>query len=366
MNGTTVTINPFMCKEIIKITNLSYRYPGKKENGRNGAHDSDEEGMVRLILSAGKAHGVRPADVVGTIAYHANFPGNTIGDISILDKHTLVVLEDLQWLEDKTTKLLTKEMEQHAAWPWLKEIKGAGLENTAKVIGLIEGVTFKSTGRSGIEAFDNMSKLRRFAGLAIINGKSEKRVKGQRLHYSSELRTMLWRLSQGFIMTAGKQCPICGTVNGTQRDSCVHKLSPGSDILCGADLSKVDVSGGKFYNYYIHKKEEYVARFTREGVKIVPTPQAGWRCKNCNAPFPLKRDVAGCCGAPSPEQVLKQETPGVIFLGHLDAMAKRKMMVMFCDMLWKYWRQSLGLPCKPSYIAGKEPIRQHEPVDFIG
>jgi len=62
----------------------------KKENGRNGAHGSDEEGMVRLILSAGKAHGVRPADVVGTIAYHANFPGNTIGDISILDKHTLV------------------------------------------------------------------------------------------------------------------------------------------------------------------------------------------------------------------------------------------------------------------------------------
>jgi ATP-dependent RNA helicase DeaD len=62
----------------------------KKENGCNGAHGSDEEGMVRLILSAGKAHGVRPADVVGTIAYHANFPGNTIGDISILDKHTLV------------------------------------------------------------------------------------------------------------------------------------------------------------------------------------------------------------------------------------------------------------------------------------
>ncbi|MFC2047096.1 DEAD/DEAH box helicase [Chloroflexota bacterium] len=62
----------------------------KKENGRNGTHGSDEEGMVRLILSAGKAHGVRPADVVGTIAYHANFPGNTIGDISILDKHTLV------------------------------------------------------------------------------------------------------------------------------------------------------------------------------------------------------------------------------------------------------------------------------------
>ncbi len=63
---------------------------GKKGNGRNGANGSCEKGMVRLTLSAGKSHGVRPADVVGTIAYHANFPGNTIGDISILDKHTLV------------------------------------------------------------------------------------------------------------------------------------------------------------------------------------------------------------------------------------------------------------------------------------
>ena len=63
---------------------------GKNGNGRNRANGSSEKGMVRLTLSAGKSHGVRPADVVGMIAYHANFPGNTIGAISILDKHTLV------------------------------------------------------------------------------------------------------------------------------------------------------------------------------------------------------------------------------------------------------------------------------------
>lgn len=63
---------------------------GKNGNGRNRAKGSSEKGMVRLTLSAGKSHGVRPADVVGMIAYHANFPGNTIGAISILDKHTLV------------------------------------------------------------------------------------------------------------------------------------------------------------------------------------------------------------------------------------------------------------------------------------
>jgi ATP-dependent RNA helicase DeaD len=63
---------------------------GKIKNGRNATNDSAEKGMVRLTLNAGKSQGVRPADVVGTIAYYANFPGNAIGEISILDKHTLV------------------------------------------------------------------------------------------------------------------------------------------------------------------------------------------------------------------------------------------------------------------------------------
>ena len=68
-------------REIIRV---------KKGNGRNGANGSSKKGMVRLTLSLGKTHGVRPADVVGTIAYHANIPGFTIGEISILDRYTLV------------------------------------------------------------------------------------------------------------------------------------------------------------------------------------------------------------------------------------------------------------------------------------
>lgn len=72
--------------------------PGKKENRRRvpttpqrkGPQTLSEKGMVRLTLNMGKSQGVRPSDVVGTIAYHANFPGHAIGDIQILDKCTLV------------------------------------------------------------------------------------------------------------------------------------------------------------------------------------------------------------------------------------------------------------------------------------
>ena len=53
-------------------------------------HRSHEPGMVRLSMNAGRSHGIRPNDVVGAIAYHANIPGSTIGAIRIQENHTLV------------------------------------------------------------------------------------------------------------------------------------------------------------------------------------------------------------------------------------------------------------------------------------
>ena len=58
----------------------------KRTRGKN----SHEAGMVRLSISKGKAHGVRPNDVVSSIAYYADIPGNAIGKIYIQDRTTLV------------------------------------------------------------------------------------------------------------------------------------------------------------------------------------------------------------------------------------------------------------------------------------
>jgi len=64
---------------------------GPKRNGRHGSDAAAREaGMVRLTLSAGKSNGIRPRDVVGTIAAVADIPGSTIGAIRIMEKHTLV------------------------------------------------------------------------------------------------------------------------------------------------------------------------------------------------------------------------------------------------------------------------------------
>lgn len=57
---------------------------------RSSGRRSHEFGMIRLKLKKGKLQGVRPNDVVGTIAFHAEIPGNTIGKIRIEDSHTFV------------------------------------------------------------------------------------------------------------------------------------------------------------------------------------------------------------------------------------------------------------------------------------
>ncbi|HVN15919.1 MAG TPA: DEAD/DEAH box helicase [Anaerolineales bacterium] len=57
---------------------------------RSNGRKSHEFGMIRLKMGKGKLHGVRPNDVVGTIAFHAEIPGNTIGKIRIEDNHTFV------------------------------------------------------------------------------------------------------------------------------------------------------------------------------------------------------------------------------------------------------------------------------------
>jgi len=64
--------------------------PVRNGSNRRRGDSSHEEGMIRVKLNKGKTHGIRPNDIVGTIAFHANIPGYTIGKIRIEDKITFV------------------------------------------------------------------------------------------------------------------------------------------------------------------------------------------------------------------------------------------------------------------------------------
>ena len=63
---------------------------GSDRRTRATGRQSHEDGMVRLKMRKGKLHGVRPNDVVGTIAFQAEIPGSAIGKICIEDDFTFV------------------------------------------------------------------------------------------------------------------------------------------------------------------------------------------------------------------------------------------------------------------------------------
>jgi ATP-dependent RNA helicase DeaD len=67
---------------------------------------SHEQGMVRISMSLGRTHGIRPADVVGTLAFHADIPGHSIGKIFIEDRHTFVDVP-----ESLAGKVLSKKVD---------------------------------------------------------------------------------------------------------------------------------------------------------------------------------------------------------------------------------------------------------------
>jgi len=61
-----------------------------KEKEQEVAQAHDDEQRVRLSMSVGKRDGIRPGDIVGSIANEANVPGRDIGPIDIRDNITYV------------------------------------------------------------------------------------------------------------------------------------------------------------------------------------------------------------------------------------------------------------------------------------
>ena len=210
----------------------------------------------------------------------------------------LVELEDLEkYIDGRVAEIIV----DHPAYHWFSLVRGIGRENIAKVIGLVD-----------ISKAPTISSLWMFAGVAPEAGRAMKRVKGQKLRYNSQLRSMCWRL--------------------------------------GSSLKRAT---GKYYDYYIKEKEKYARRFEGEGKKILPTPQGRWVCLNCGQFWTKKVDIEECCQDQNIGKKSKEEPEGVIWKGHLDMMAMRKMIKLFLAHLWLIWREAEGLPTSKPYAAEK-------------
>lgn len=219
-----------------------------------------------------------------------------------IDPETDGLLVQLEELENYIDGRVGEIIEVHPAYPWFSLVKGIGRENIAKVVGLVD-----------ITKAHTISSLWMFAGLAPDeSGRAMKRTKGQKLQYNSQLRSMCWRL--------------------------------------GSSLKR---STGKYYNYYIKEKEKYAKRFEGEGKRILATPTGRWVCSNCGQFWTKKTDIIDCCDNQTIVKKTKEEPGGVVWKGHLDMMAMRKMIKLFLAHLWLTWREGEGLPISKPYVSDK-------------
>jgi hypothetical protein len=202
-------------------------------------------------------------------------------------------------LEGLIAKEFPKALELHPVAPWLMAVKGIGPTLACKLIGLIGDAT----------KFETVSKLWRFAGLAVVSkcskcnhfiptgltrcpecgsdafdGKAERPVRGERLHYDPRLKVTLYNVGVAFLKAG----------------------SPYRQVYDEA------------YAYYMENRPEWSG------------------CRTC------KSSVAQCKDPKAhAEPGFRTETQGWN-TGHIQRAATRKMVKLFVAHLWEAWYRLEG------------------------
>jgi len=77
-----------------------------------------------------------------------------------------------------------------SVWDWLTSIRGLKDGSlAAQLLAQIDDIT----------TFTNVSKLWRFCGMAVIDGKAEGLTSGEKAHYNSKLKSVCWLISDQFV-----------------------------------------------------------------------------------------------------------------------------------------------------------------------
>ena len=92
-------------------------------------------------------------------------------------------------IEEEIFGRMSQAVKDHPAWPWLSAVKGIGPTLATKILGMIPE----------IEGFETMSQLWRYCGLAVMDGKAERKVKGEKLHYNNRLKTTMYIVAGSFL-----------------------------------------------------------------------------------------------------------------------------------------------------------------------
>jgi len=103
------------------------------------------------------------------------------------------VLKELESIEKKLYRELEHRVEGHPLYiQYLQHVDGVGAAMSAYLITVLNPARF-----------DTVSKLWKYSGLHVENGKAPRRVSGQATNWNPVARTMMWRLGESFRMRGG-------------------------------------------------------------------------------------------------------------------------------------------------------------------
>ncbi len=270
------------------------------------------------------------------------------GRVSPDTKNIIDLIEPVKGFVDKR---LADLIVNHPVWPWASCIKGIGMNNLPKLVGLIEafgtwydvgspqippyvtrepepyqvienGVVVDKMGIwvTGIERLSLPSKLHRHSGWDVDeDGHAPKRKSGTKISYNSRLRVSSFRVGQSLVRARG-----IWYTGGDPKDGYSRGYAEYRRVITSMKLAA--------------------------GYKIVPTPTERM-CLECN--ISVKKKATKFCPQCGGKLSLKTEPPGILYKGHLHNMVMRHLNKDFELCLWLVWRKAEGLPISQPYNVAK-------------
>lgn len=93
-------------------------------------------------------------------------------------------------LENEVNDDITAESKGYVIIKYLTDLRGVGNTIATRMVALID-----------IQRAESVSKLWRYCGLAVIDGKAERSKKGETSHYNHRLKSLMWVLAGSLLRT---------------------------------------------------------------------------------------------------------------------------------------------------------------------
>lgn len=203
-------------------------------------------------------------------------------DMSAEIERTFLDILDIDTVIRNMEKQMIDAASMIPVWPWISDIRG--LKSGSLAARLLAQI-------DDIGKFDTVSKLWRFSGYAVIDGKAEKRQPGETAHYNAKLKATVYLVADQF----------------------VKQRTPEYVPL--------------YYQYKEYQRYKHPDPTCKQCDEVAVKVGQSWKCPNKKKGHTIKYTDA-----------------------HLNNRSWRRMGKEFLKDLWLKWRQAEGLPISDPYL----------------